>query len=491
MGSADGLVSRSNIRLEPDPSRVVAQLFVAGEELSSGGSRAGTVMQRVLALTDDETRDVLEDVVVRFGDRHPDLRAILHDHFKTISYRLESVDTISEARRLVLGAYATNEFAVEAAALCNPSMVAHPEQGGTPTGHLRFILSLRAVGEGHISAIEFRTGTLDPHGSVLIDDPGRLLESGQVQESTYDAASLRASLGDTLSDHEIVGRVVSQLPPTFTGAQLDEVIGGMHHRQGPARREAQGVLDRLRAISWSNYTRSFPPASTLGQRVIRPYGPAESNGMEDARFVRFTDDDDRVRYFATYTAFDGSHIVPRLIETSDFETFVLSEMTGLAATNKGMALFPRRIDGQFMALSRWDRESIAVAASVDGRHWDDPHWVHTPERPWELIQVGNCGSPIETDDGWLVLTHGVGPMRTYSIGVVLLDIDDPTQIIGALDHPLLSPNEAEREGYVPNVVYSCGALVHGDTLVLPYAYGDRVTTFATANLPALLTALRE
>ncbi len=256
--------------------------------------------------------------------------------------------------------------------------------------------------------------------------------------------------------------------------------------RGRARSSVRATIDRIRTVADSDYTARFPHASGVAQRVLRPAGPKESGGMEDARFVRFVDDDASVTYFATYTAFDGARVTPQLLATTDFRTFTVSQLTGRAAANKGMALFPRRIDGRYVALSRWDRESNAITASVDARAWGDGVEVQRPERPWELVQVGNCGSPMETPEGWLVITHGVGPMRTYGLGAVLLDLDDPTVVRGRLAGPLLEPVGAERNGYVPNVVYSCGSIIHGDWLILPYAHGDRETTFARVPVSGLL-----
>ncbi|MCU4182812.1 glycoside hydrolase family 130 protein [Acidiferrimicrobium sp. IK] len=427
-GAGAGLVRRSGLRLGPDPSRVVTQLFLAGEELTRGDSRADPIMERVLAMGDAAAEALLAQTLAGFGGRHHDLPAILLDHFERAGYRRGAGGDLTSGQRMLLGAYATKEYAVEAAALCNPSVVAHPDQRGAPAGGLRVVLSLRAIGEGHISSIEFRTGAVHADGSVCVDPPQGPLATGRVAADDRDAAS--------------------------------------------------------------GYTRTFPSSTTIDQRVIQPHGRAESQGMEDARFVRFADDDGTVTYFATYTAYDGTRIAPQLIATADFATFEVVALEGKAATDKGMALFPRRVHGRFVALSRWDRESIAVATSSDLRRWDPPRPVHRAEQPWELVQVGNCGSPIETPHGWLALTHGVGPMRAYSLGALLLDLDDPSRVLASLPHPLLAADQAEREGYVPNVVYTCGALLHGETLVLPYAYGDRVTTVGTVHLPDLLAALR-
>lgn len=407
-------VRRGTVVLRPDSARVISRPFVPGDWASvHGASRTDGIIRRILDMADDEVAGTLAATVRQFTDRHDDLPGVFAEHFALVADRIPG--RVSAERRQLIGAYFTQEYSVEAAALFNPSIVAHPDQSGLSAGQLRFVMSARAVGEGHISSIEFRTGVFSGD-DVRIDDPGRYLSTG------------RAS-----------------------GSRLQ--------------------FDRTRPIS---------------ERVIFPYRREESGGIEDARFTVFTDDDGSTTYYATYTAFDGSRIAPHLLRTDDFAVFDFAPMSGPAAQNKGMALFPRRVAGRFMALSRWDQESIGVASSVDNRVWGDPVTVAVPERPWELIQLGNCGSPIETSAGWLVLTHGVGPMRTYGIGAMLLDLADPTVVRGVLRRPLLTANEAEREGYVPNVVYSCGALPHRETLVLPYGCSDSAIRFAFVELPALL-----
>jgi predicted GH43/DUF377 family glycosyl hydrolase len=256
------------------------------------------------------------------------------------------------------------------------------------------------------------------------------------------------------------------------------------------RGSAEAIVERIRRIASCNYQLQFPPDRPISERVIYPSSPDESRGVEDARFTRFVDDDATITYYATYTAFDGSEVTPHLLQTKDFETFESTQLIGGAARNKGMALFPRRIGGEYLMLSRWDRESIAITRSTDTRHWGAAVTLRTPVEPWELIQLGNCGSPIETPDGWLVLTHGVGPMREYGIGAILLDLDEPSKVVGALSRPMLTPADEERDGYVPNVVYSCGALIHEQTLVLPYGCSDSSIRVAFVDLQELLKALR-
>lgn len=420
--SAD-LARRGGQALFPDASRVLARLFQPGQELLGHGvSRAEAIIARVLRLSDAEVSSTLASALTRFGNRHRDIRAIFAAHSAVVEHLLPTVLTAD--RRQLVGACFTQEYAVEAAALFNPSMVAHPDQNGLAPGELRFVMSVRALGEGHISSIEFRTGVLARGDSIRLNTPTPFLEAGQVTPGTA-----------------------------------------------------------------GNYTVTFPADRPMSERILFPASADESHGIEDARFTRFIQSDGTATYYATYTAFDGGRVAGRLLHTDDFVTFDSIRLDGAGATDKGMALFPRQVDGRYLMLSRWDRENISVVSSPDARAWSDPVTIYRPTQPWELIQLGNCGPPIETPRGWLVLTHGVGPVRTYGIGAILLDLDDPTRVIGALRQPLLAPAENERDGYVPNVVYSCGALVHRDTLVLPYGCSDSAIRFAFADLPALLQRL--
>ena len=445
-------------------------------------------MERVLAMGEHEGEALLAATVMRFQDRHPHLAADLLEHFNQIGDRLGVDSEISVARRMLLGAYATSEYAVEAVALCNPSIVPHPDQSGLGPGELRFVVSLRAIGEGHISSIEFRTGIAGADGHCRLDDPGRFATQAKQLSSTFDRDRFRGQLSDAGEPSEVLTLVLDRLPPTFSEPQLEQSISALHP-QILTRTEARDTIERIRLTAQSNYTVVFLEGTPIGQRVLRPRGPTESHGMEDARFVRFVEDDGTATYFATYTAFDGAHIAPQLLQTDDFRTFHVTQLAGTAATNKGMALFPRRIGGRYVALSRWDRERNAVTTSLDANTWERPIEIQSPEQAWELVQVGNCGSPIETSEGWLVFTHGVGPMRTYSLGALLLDLEQPTVVRGKLKEPLLTPEPIERNGYVPNVVYSCGAVLHEQKIVLPYAHGDSETTFGTILLPDLLHRL--
>jgi len=350
-------------------------------------------------------------------------------------------------------------------------------------------MSLRAVGEGHISSIEFRTGTIDAESALTFDplDP-TLITGERAPPAEYDKAQFFAKLMELHAGNTLSLTVLDRVPDRFTPADLERSLAALE-REGPAHAISFETIKIVRALASSNYVTTFPRESALSSRIIFPAGPHETHGMEDARFVQFVEEDGATTYYATYTAFDGYEILPQLIQTDDFVSFRITTLNGPAAQNKGMALFPRRIGGRYVMLSRRDRENLHLATSSDVRHWMDVTELHRPSRPWELSQIGNCGSPIETPEGWIVLTHGVGPMRRYVLAALLLDLDDPTRVIGALDTPLLEPEDGEREGYVPNVVYSCGAMRNGQDLVLPYGISDGAVGVAIVSVPELLAKL--
>jgi predicted GH43/DUF377 family glycosyl hydrolase len=483
------LARRSEQRLAADPARVITRLFVPGQEgFDHQDSRVTAVLTRLLALDDDEVERALDDVRIRFEGRHRDLLGTFERHAATVADRLEPGTALSASRRLLVGATFTSEYALEGAALCNPSVVAAPDQSGVPAGSLRFVLSARAIGEGHRSSIELRTGVVDAEGRAGIDAPSPFATTGQIGPAVLDAAILRAALHRLDGSSESADYVLGALGPSFTAHELEQQLGELE-RHPVARRNAGRTAGFLRELAARSYGLTFDTTTTVSERVLWPAMNAESHGMEDARFVRFTDDDGTVGYYATYTAYDGAEIGQQLLQTPDFRSFTSAPIIGRAAANKGLALFPRRIDGRFAALSRWDRETNAIAFSDDPHHWDGAVDYQRPTEAWEVLQLGNCGSPLETAVGWLVLTHGVGPMRTYGIGALLLDLDDPTRVVGRLRAPLLTPSPDERDGYVPNVVYSCGALIHAGTLVLPYGISDAAIGLAAVPVADLLDAL--
>jgi predicted GH43/DUF377 family glycosyl hydrolase len=484
-----GLVTRSPQRIAANPSRVITRLFVPGQEgFEHQESRAGAVLARILALDEGEVRASLDDVVIRFDSRHRDLAGTFRRHASELADRLDPDVDLSEARKLLLGAAFTSEYAIEGAALCNPSIVAHPDQAGTVAGSLRFVMSVRGIGEGHRSSIGFRTGSVDAAGRATIDDPAPFATAGAPKPALLDAAVFRSELARLGDAGEAADYVLGRLGHRFTRAALSKRLAELETHLS-TRGHAEETISSFHRIAERTYAVEFSDGITLSERVLWPSMDVEQAGMEDARFVRFIDDDGSITFFATYTAYSGSHISQQLLETTDFQCFASAPIVGPAAANKGLALFPRRIRGRFAAMSRSDRESNTVAYSDDKSVWTTSLPCQSPTHAWEMLQLGNCGSPIETDAGWLVLTHGVGPMRTYRIGAILLDLDDPTRVLSQLSQPLLSPTTDEQDGYVPNVVYSCGALVHADTLVLPYGISDAAIGIATVPLPEVLAAL--
>ncbi len=488
MTTGDGFVRRGDHVLRADPTRVITRLFLPGQEiLTNGMSRADAVIQRVLDLSEEAVDTELGAVLARFDPRHPQLSATWAKHAGLIAHRLQQTSAPSAARRQLLGAYFTLEFAAEAAALFNPSVVAHPDQNGLTAGEIRFIMSVRAVGEGHISSIGFRTGIFAAPDHISLDEPGPFLVTGDARPASLPREFVRAALSER-GRSPLASHLLGMLPAEFTAHDLDLALASTT-RDELTRGKAATLIGRIRWIAACNYQLDFPADRDVSERLIYPHAPDESHGIEDARFTRFAEASGDVSYYATYTAYDGARVSPHLLQTDDFLTFRVSQLVGGAAQNKGMAIFPRRIDGQYLALTRWDREANGIASSSDCRTWSDGATIQIPRQPWELIQLGNCGPPIETDRGWLVLTHGVGPMRCYGIGALLLDLDHPTEVIGRLRDPLLIPGPDERDGYVPNVVYSCGAMLHHGTLLLPYGCSDSSIRFAFVDVEELLNRL--
>lgn len=496
------IVCRHPLMLVPDSSRVIVRPFIP--------ARPGPVVERALALTEAEACAELASLKQDFEARHFDIEGLLLHHFRKVSMHVPSGRTLSLTRQLLIGALFSGEYALESAALFNPSIVPHPDQSGVPDGCLRHIMSLRATGEGHISSIEFRSGLVAADGEVSVDPVSRYVDVPEiVPNPTYNKHLFATKLREMGVGGEHADAVMSPLGGNFTQQQLDESVGRAHRQWQasqdlhqslggfylPSRstrisQDVRRTLDCIRWLAQSNYELNFPTRIAPGERIIFPVSPNESNGIEDARFVRFVHDDGSVMYYATYTAYNGHTILPQLIETRDFLSFRVLTLNGSAVQNKGMALFPRKVAGRYLMLSRHDDENLHLMHSDNPHHWENPQLLMRPAAVWESVKIGNCGSPIETPAGWLVITHGVGPMRRYCIGAALLDPDDPSRVLGRLREPLIVPEAHEREGYVPNVVYTCGALVHAGRLVLPYATSDRTTTSVSISLNVLLDALR-
>jgi predicted GH43/DUF377 family glycosyl hydrolase len=482
------LATRLDLTLNPDPGRVVVKLFVPGEDAALVRSRASAIVERIAHLDESEAGSLLRQTLQRFGDRHHDLETTFQHHYELVRHRVARGSDLSPTARLLVGAYFSHEYAVEAAALCNPSMVPHPDQGDLASDQLRVAISLRQIGEGHLSSIGFATAVLGPDSRLSVTDRSGPLLTGRRSGVHHRRDLLAAGLAEEGWDNEVSATVLGSLTERFDDDDLERALGHL-----PAdlltRRTTQDTIEQVRRTAAASYAVAFPSEVPLHQRVLWPATPPESNGMEDARFVQFIDDNGGAAYRATYTAYDGRHIAGRMLGTSDLQDFEVTPLRGPGADNKGMALFPRPVAGRELALCRSDGETIGLTTLDAQNRWQRPVPLHTPHRSWELIQVGNCGSPLETDAGWLVLTHGVGPMRRYAIGALLLDLHRPDHVIAELPDVLLAPDDAECDGYVPNVVYSCGGLVHAGRLWLPYGISDARVGFATVTVAALLDAL--
>ena len=480
-------VRRTNTVLKPDQSRVLLRPFNPGDS-----QRVGWIIARIMSLPEERVGPLLDEISAEFSQRHQQIHRLFLERFEQVREMMLTDAELSEQRRLLIGSYFLAEYSLESAALFNPSIVPHRDQTDLPPGALRFILSLRATGEGHVSSITFRIGIIHPGQRIEVFTPtGFLTEPRQVPNSLYEKALFERKLSELGLTGEFQRRVMSRLGESFT---LEELRAGLKAEQfrlpdGMTQYDlnaSQGIW----MLARSNYEVQFQPEQHLSERIIFPATPSQRNGIEDARFVCFHNDDGTCIYYATFTAFDGKLVVPELVETSDFLRFRFLTLNGPAAQNKGMAIFPRKIGGLYAMLSRQDNENIYLMFSDNVHFWNECRVLLKPAFPWELVQIGNCGSPIETDAGWLVLSHGVGPMRQYCIGAFLLDRDDPAKVIGRLREPLLKPNQSEREGYVPNVVYTCGALLHDGELIMPYGLADHATGFATVPLAEVLAAMQ-
>ena len=478
------VVEPTGLLFSPDTRRVLVRPFI-----SSDSARVEHILDRALTLSEAEVEAQLAVLRADFTARHIDLEGCWRRHFAMVRGHLGDRPRTA-ARELYIGALFSGEYALESAALFNPSIVPHPDQSGVEPGALRFILSLRATGEGHISSVEFRSGILRADGSIAIDPVSRLVTAPGVKENpTYRKTIFFHKLQEMGFENEWSRRILEPLGYDFTHVDLERAMETSLAPGEERSREWERTCECVQWLACSNYEVHFPPPITLSQRIIFPVSPNESNGIEDARFVRFVEDDGAVSYCATYTAYNGRAILPQLIETPDFVSFGVRTLNGKAAQNKGMALFPRRIDGRFAMISRQDDENLFLMFSDNLHFWNEPQLLAMPRQPWEFVKIGNCGSPIETEEGWLVITHGVGPMRRYCLGAMLLALDDPRRVLGWLEKPLLEPTGEMREGYVPNVVYSCGAMVHRGRLILPYAVSDTSSTIGTVDLAELLAAL--
>jgi predicted GH43/DUF377 family glycosyl hydrolase len=492
MGNGTALaipLKRSKTILKPDPARVLLRQFEPGD-----ARRMSRIIERIMAVPEAEVGGLLAQVSADFAQRHLHMWRRFMERFEQLRELLRDDVEISEQRQLLMGSYFLAEYSLESAALFSPSMVQHPDQTNLPEGAVRFVLSLRATGEGHISSITFRSGIVYRDLRIEMDPAGNLLtEPRQIANTVYEGPLFQRKLQELGLESDFTQRVLERLGWSFGLETLRDALTAELQHSSQAHGEAGE--DQLRAQSiWmlarSNYEVQFEEEQELSERIIFPSTPSQRNGIEDARFVRFRKDDGTHVYYATFTAYDGRVIMPELLETSDFLRFRFISLNGPEAENKGMALFPRKVNGSYAMISRQDNENIFLMCSDNVHFWNERRLLLKPTFPWELVQIGNCGSPIETEAGWLVLSHGVGPMRQYCIGAFLLDLEQPSKVIGHLREPIITPEPSEREGYVPNVVYSCGALLHQGQLIIPYGLADHATGFATVPVDDVLAAMR-
>ncbi len=453
--------------------------------------RVRSIARRVLKIPRRRVKSVLGEISEGFSYRHRDLMGAFEENFRNVAPHLRNVSKLTRDQKLLIGAYFTMEYSIESAALFNPSIVPHPDQSGVPDGGVRFLMSLRATGEGHVSSIVFRRGVIQPGGELEFDPPPRYAFSARpLPDKKLDKNLFIRKMREFGVNHDPDAIGLGELPDPFRVSELRSLIEKLKRSK-----DRPPGYKRLSAnLMWlanANYELRFPDDAMPAETVIFPATSHESRGMEDLRLVQFVDDDGEVTYYGTYTAFDGFRVHPMLLETRDFHRFHVHPLSGRYARNKGMALFPRKVGNYYLMVSRHDGENIFLMRSQDLHVWNSCQKIQTPTEDWELVQLGNCGSPIETPRGWILLTHGVGPMRRYCIGAVLLDLDDPFRVIGRLRRPILEPTRAEREGYVPNVVYSCGSLLHNGRLVIPYAMSDARTAFAVVSVKRLVERLLE
>ncbi len=479
-------IDRSPVKVYPDSKRVIARFFFNGEE------RAKEVIQRVMEIDEDAVFGIISPILQEYSKRHRNITRFLNKHCNKLKHLFDELGidyyAIKPYRRLLIGSYFTHEYSIESAAFFNPSIVEDPDQSELVEGQKRIIISFRAVGEGHISSIVFRRAIIDSDNSVHIIPVGNYIDEAEViRNAKYNKKLFFEKAAASLIDVDLLADLENKLDDHFEYSTLRRIIieAQMLEEDDEKKMEYEKVL----WLSDSHYEMVFSLDTDITDRVIFPFSELERKGIEDARFVKFTEDDGQSTYYATYTAFDGAMIMPKLLETKDFYDFKVRPLYGNGAQNKNLALFPRKINGNYVMISRIDGQNNFIMYSKNITVWENPQILQTPKYSWEFVQIGNCGSPIETEHGWLVITHGVGPMRKYCLGASLLDLNDPSIEIGRLKEPLLIPNPDEREGYVPNVVYSCGSVVHNGTLIIPYGLSDYSSSFASVNLEQLINKL--
>jgi predicted GH43/DUF377 family glycosyl hydrolase len=476
-------VKKLPIKITPSSVRALIRPFVPGN-----AAQVEHILFRVFSTSQEERQKVLKSVYERLDIPDRIIRSIFIRHFENIKSRIPSNIDISDEQKAFIGACFTQQYALESTALFNPSIVLHPVQDKDST--TKFIMSLRAIGEGHISSITFMEGEIDASLNITLKENSPVIHESERKEHLYEKHLFIKKSNELGILSDLNRRVFDHLPEHFTASELEQAMSRLRSSNvSVSNIELENSLNDIRMLALSNFTLNFS-TDNISERAIYPASPSQSNGLEDARFVKFTEEDGSIMYYATFTAYNGKTIMPELLETSDFKEFKVSTLNGSAAKNKGIALFPRKVNGSYMMLGRQDNESLYIMTSDNPYFWHNYQPLAKPTYNWELIQIGNCGSPIEIDEGWLVITHGVGPVRTYSLGAMLLDKDEPRRVIGRLKEPLLEPTKEERFGYVPNVLYTCGAMALGRTLVLPYAIGDVVTTFALVGIDEIIKNLK-
>ncbi len=472
----------------PDPRRVIIRYF------DNGIDRTIALVERLIAMPEEQASFALMHTLREFSRRHRNITNVFSRHFSRVKDQMEalkiSLDGLSEDKRLLLGSFFSLEYSIESAAFFNPSMIESPDQTALERGSKRIIVSFRATGEGHISSIVFHSGIIGKDGDMSFEKPGRYVEEAEmVKRHKYSKSSFSSKLTEMKLPAEIIESVMNRLGDEFIYGELLAAITQTRAENNNSA-EKQQAIEEIVWLADSHYEVKFSRDTDISERVIFPVSFTERKGIEDARFVKFTGDDGTATFYATYTAYDGNTILPKLIQTKDFCHFTIRPLHGHGAQNKNLALFPRKVNGKYVMLSRIDGINSFIGFSDKINLWDEPIMLQAPRHYWEFVQIGNCGSPIETPEGWLVLTHAVGPVRQYCLSAILLDLDDPTKVIGHLRNPLLVPNNEEREGYVPNVVYSCGAMVHNNKLIIPYGLSDTGAGFASVCMDDLLAELK-
>jgi predicted GH43/DUF377 family glycosyl hydrolase len=519
-------VNRKKFVFSPDSTRVIARFLYMSDE------RSADIIRNVLAMPPKEVNTAMSQLLRGYSRRHRNISRIFEKYFDRLAPIFDKIEVNQEdltaSQKALIGSYFTMEYSIESAAFFNPSIMEDPDQSETRSDEVRVIFSFRATGEGHISSIVFRSGILDKNNNLSIEPVGKMLaEADVIKRHVYDKKSFQLKLEemkdtiniispviidklDELQDHEntiapaVVDKpvedqgpdavvspsfILDKLGDSFTYGELMKILE-IERKKTDIKEGQMKIINQMMWLASSHYEIHFSIDSALSERVIFPISATEQRGIEDARFVKFTDDNGEITYYATYTAYDGLTTLPKLISTKDFYDFKILPINGEIAQNKGMALFPRKINGKYVMLCRIDGVNNFIAYSDSINIWRTAKIIQRPKYPWELVQIGNSGSPIETKEGWLVITHAVGSMREYTLGASLYELENPEKEIGRLSSPLMVPNESEREGYVPNVIYSCGSMIHGEDLVIPYAMSDHASTYATVNLKELLDILK-